>query len=276
MARPRSMYQLGEDSPLRPKGANVGIMAFPGVGKTTLWGSGGDKEFSKRVAIMNSDNSGSIVSAERSGSNAHIIEVFDYDQLAEAYEWVKHEAIPANALDWFVWDSATLFQDRVLIDDILVDAHLENPRQSEDVASQREYLINMNRIGKYMRLFVELPINFGVSFHVMSGTDPDGEVVYMPMMQGKKGEFASYICGYLNVVAYLGVTQSGTRRLITDRSYAKDYFVKDQFHALRTNGKGYLDNPSLPKIDSLIKAVTSGASSGAPVRRRRRRVAATS
>lgn len=270
MSRPRSMYQLGEDSPLRPKGANVGIMAFPGVGKTTLWGTGGE-----RVAIMNSDTPGSIFSAERSGSRAHIIEAFDYDQLAEAYEWVKHEAIPAKALDWFIWDSLTLFQDRTLIDDVLVDAHAENPRQSEDVASQREYLINMNRIGKWVRMLVELPINVGFSFHVMTGTDPGGETVWMPMMQGKKGEFASYICGYLNVVAYLGVTTGGTRRLITDRAYAKDYFVKDQFHALRTNGKGFMDNPTLPKISSLIEAATTRTASAAPVRRRRRRVATT-
>lgn len=265
MSRPKSMYRADEDSPLVPKGANVGLMAFPGTGKTVLWGSGGEQ-----TVIMNSDSAQSIISARRSGSKAQIIPVMDYEQLAEAYEWVKHEGIPKGEVEWLVWDSLTLFQDRTLIDDILVDAHLENPRQSEDVASQREYLINMNRIGKWVRMLVELPCNVGISFHVMTGTDPDGETVWMPMLQGKKGEFASYICGYLNVVAYMGVTQGGTRRLITDRAYAKDYFVKDQFHALRTNGKGYMDNPTLPKIDSLIKAVQPGAATCPPVRRRRR------
>lgn len=264
MARPKAMYRADEDSPLVPKGANVGIMAFPGVGKTVLWGTGGE-----RTIIMNSDSAASIVSARRSGSKAHIIPVLDYDDLATAIEWVKNEGIPKGEVDWLVWDSLTLFQDRVLIDDVLVDAHMENPRQSEDVASQREYLINMNRIGKYVRMLMELPCNVGISFHVMTGTDPDGNNVWMPMLQGKKGEFASYICGYLNVVAYMGVTKSGGRRLITDRGYAPDYFVKDQFHALRTDGKGYLDNPTLPKIDSLIKAV-QGPASAAPVRRRRR------
>lgn len=231
---------------------NMIVYAHPGTGKTVFWGTGGE-----RMLIMDSD--GGIDSARAFGSTARFAPVTDYDSLLEVYEWVKHEAIPKKELDFVVWDSLTLFQDRALIDDVLKDAAAKNPRQDPHVASQREYLVNMNRIGEMVRLFVDLPINFGFSAHVLPVPDPEGEIVYMPMITGKG--MAAKISGYMNVVGYLAA-KDGKRRLLTQPK--EHYYAKDRFNKLKTNGKGYIDDPTLPMIARLIQGTGTK-----PTRRRR-------
>lgn len=262
MANPRS---LADPRTGELRFANMCVYSYPGAGKTVLWGSGDESVF-----IMDSDDG--IDSARTFGSKALYQPCTDYDELAKLYEYVRHD-LPKEkpAVKWVVWDSLTLFQDRALIDEIVVQAHDENPRQSEDVASQREYLINMNRIGKYVRMFVGLPINFGISCHVMVEQDPEGNLIYMPAVQGKN--MASKVSGYCNIVGYLGRTPKGTRRMLTEP--VGHYFAKDRFHALRSNGKGHIDNPTLPMIDDLLKRSREGGqASASPARPRRPRKAA--
>ncbi len=241
VARPKSIVRISEDQSI----ATINFMLYghPGIGKTALWGTGG------KTLILDSD-SGGILTARALKSQADYMPVNDYQQLAEAYEYLRYDD---HGYQWVAWDSITLFQDRALVDDILKDAAAANPRQSEDVASQREYLISQNRIGTYIRLFSDLPINFGVSAHVMVGedTEGDGGLIYKPAISGKKGSYSSYICGYMNVVGYYGLTPKGNRRLITERQ--GEFFAKDRFNALRTNGKGYIDNPTLPHIQRLVE-----------------------
>lgn len=263
MTRPQSLVSIGDRSV--PRFANMVLYSYPGVGKTVIWGTGGP-----RLMIMDSDNG--VESAEASGSEALSMPVLDYDQLGEAYEWVKHEAIPQGILDWVVWDSVTLFQDRALIDDVLKDAAAANPKQDPHVASQREYLINQNRILEYVRMFCDLPINFGISAHVLPDVDPEGEIILMPDVRGKN--MPSKLSGYMNIVAYLAVDEEGKRRIITESK--SGYYGKDRFHALRTNGKGFLDKPTIPKIDALLAAkrdevAAKKAGRTAPATTRRRR-----
>lgn len=256
------MYQVGQDDG-HLVNVNMCIYSWPGGGKTVLWGSGNE-----HVAILESDPEG-VQAARSQGFTPHVIPVTDYDDLIAAYEYVKHDMPKEHPeVSWVTWDSLTLFQDRALIDDVLMDAAAANPKQSEDVASMREYLINMNRIGKYVRMFVDLPINFGVSCHVMPDVTPDGEIIYMPAVQGKG--MPSKIAGYMNVVGYLGIKADGTRRLLTETQ--EHYFAKDRFHALRTGSKGYIDDPTLPKIQKLVNA--SRKASGSPARRSTRSKAA--
>ena len=258
--RPK-FIDLGEPEAIDLRYINMCVYSWPGAGKTVLWGSG-----DKTVAIMDSDDG--IDSALAQGSSALVLPVTEYDDLVNAYEWVRHD-MPKERPDikWVTWDSLTLFQNRALIDEITVEAHDQNPKQSEDVASMREYLINMNRIGKFVRMFMGLPVNFGISCHVVVDQDPEGNLLYMPAVQGKN--MPSLIAGYMNVVGYLGQTPTGTRRLLTQPT--GHYFAKDRFDALQTGGKGFLDNPTLPMIDRLIKGrrAKPGPAAAAPSRPRR-------
>jgi len=262
MTRPASLYTLGEeDNDLQF--INMIVYGYPGVGKTPFWGTGG-----KRVLIMDSDKG--LESAEAAGSDATAMPVVDYDSLQEAYDFVKHEAIPAGEFDWVVWDSITLFQDRALIDDVLKDAAAANPRQDPHVASQREYLVNQNRMMEFVRMFVDLPINFGVSAHVLPDEDPEGEIIYMPDVRGKN--MPSKLTGYMNVVCYMATKEGEKPRFITEKR--DHYFARDRFGALKTtSGKGVVIDPTVPKIEALVAKARAErvAAKAKPAPRTRRR-----
>lgn len=239
------------------------IYSYPGEGKTPLWGSGGNS-----VLFMDSDHG--TESAEMLGSRAYSMPVIDYDDLDAAYQFCKNDLkreLPS--VRWVVWDSLTLFQERALIDDLMPDAVAGSTKDREEfVPDRREYLINQNRIGRYIRNFVELPINFGVSTLLQVDIDPqDGSTVYMPAVAGKN--MASKVSGYMNVIGFLGKAQvevegekKMVQRLLTQR--VGKYFARDRFMAL---GK-HVDRPTLPKIEGLIEAkrqsVNAQRASGAP------------
>lgn len=249
MTEPTRLFNLDdEDLPATFDNAKMLIYGHPGSGKTVLWGSG-----SSDVLFMDSD--GGTRSALATGSKATVVPVLDYQDLHEVYDWLKHEALPEKRFRWVVWDSISLFQDRALIDDIVKEAAAANPKQSSDVASMREYLINQNRISEFIRLFSDLPCNFGVSALVLPAENPEGEIIYMPDVRGKG--MASKICGYMNIVGYLACNNKGKRRLITGER--EHYYAKDRFNVLKTNGETYIDSPTLPKLERLLFGKATGA-----------------
>jgi hypothetical protein len=189
------------------------------------------------------------------GFTPHTVQVTDYDELQEVYEWLKEDK--PQGFKWVVWDSLTLFQDRTLIDDIMVEAVDKNPRQEMYVPSKREYFINMNRIGQYVRQFIKLPYNIGISCLAdmvpMPGVDTEG-MTLMPMVQGKG--MNSKVAGYCNVVGYMHKRpvpkEGGGTKLVQSIQFQPDNrtHAKDRFGCL---GK-FIDQPSLAKINSAVAA----------------------
>lgn len=258
--------------------ATIKMLAYshPGEGKTVFWGTGGTD-----VLFINSDPEGTIA-ARAQGHNFHQVNAFDYDELQEVYDWLKGDR--PNYFRWIVWDSLTLFQDAVLIDDIMPEAVAQQPRQEEFVPSKREYLINMNKIGRFVRQFCKLPYNVGISCHVMTTTESGGDgTLFMPQVQGKN--MPSKISGYMNVVGYLGKSQvSKTDPTVVQRmQFLRQgrHYAKDRWSALGV----HMDRPTLPKVEALIeakraqllKAEKEGAKPAAPASppRRRRRATTT-
>lgn len=263
MTRPRSLAQIGSGQDPTLHSINMCVYSHPGEGKTAFWSSGNE-----RVLILDSDPGMGTQTAIPLGFKPYVMPVTDYEELQQAYEFCKHDLkTDLPGVTWVVWDSLTLFQDRTLIDDIMPDAIAENPRQEEFVPSRREYLINMNRIGRYVRLFVDLDINFGLSCHVEQDTE-GGDTLLMPQVQGKN--MPSKIAGYMNVVGYLGkaeVEDAGQKktvqRLLTRR--VGKFYAKDRFNALVP----HVDKPTLPKVEALINEKRNGspAPSASPARR---------
>lgn len=271
------MAQLGTGEP-NLHTVNFCIFSHPGEGKTAFWGTGNNKVF-----ILDSDPGMGTQTCEALGQKPYVMPVVDYDDLATAYEYVAHDLMrELPDVTWIVWDSITLFQDRALIDDIMPDAHAANPeKQEEFVPSRREYLINMNRIGRYVRQFVDLnTFNFGCSAHVLLEPTPDGSTMYMPQVAGKN--MPSKIAGYMNVVGYMTKREVEGKQIqsVLWQKEAK-YYAKDRFSALGH----HMDRPTLPKVMELIEAKRGGpvpnrqpVAPPTPVRRpvRRRAVASSS
>lgn len=270
MARPKSLVPLQEATSVQR--INFCLYSHPGEGKTVFWGTGNE-----RILILDSDPGMGTQSAKALGSSALVMPVTDYEELQEAYEYCKHDLHKDYPkVEWVAWDSLTLFQDRTLIDDIMLDAIAENPKQDEFVPSQRQYLQSMNRIGRYVRLFVELPFHFGVSCHVeMEKDDKDGSSLWMPQVQGKN--MPSKVAGYMNLVGYMDkatVKQDGkdvkVQRILFEK--VGKFYAKDRFNSI---GK-HLDKPTIPKLEALVlkgSAASAPASASAPVPLRRRRTA---
>ena len=263
MARPRSIHAIA-DAELST--INLLIYGHPGEGKTPLWGTGGE-----RLLLMDSDNG--YESAIAAGSKAHRAPATTYNEMEELYDYMKNGG-GCDDFDWVVWDSLTLFQDRSMMDDLMEDAHASNENQDRWVPSKRQYFIDHNRIGSLVRQFVALPINFGISCHVMVDTDPsDGQTIWMPAVQGKN--MASKVSGYMNVVALLGTIQPDlkkdpkakpVKRLLTARE--GKFYARDRFGALGH----HVDNPTIPGITERINEYRGNtASATTPIRRRRRR-----
>jgi hypothetical protein len=270
MPRPTDAHVLGDDSPDLSK-INLGLYAHPGRGKTVLGGGGranGTKlnvPHSRGIIIADGDGTRGLAAASQ-GSKATIIPMEDYDAVRSVYEWMVEDLLPKNKLPkWFVWDSVTLFQDRSLIDDITWEAHQQNPNQSEFVPSQREYLIDHNRIKTWIRRFVKLPCNCLFTFHVAVDEDPEGNLIYMPAVQGRSAgvSMSSIVTGYLNVVGYMDVVDN-KRKILFQPS--NEFYAKDQFHAL---GKVMTD-PTLPKIEEKIATALAARRSSQPAANRRR------
>lgn len=234
---------------------NMCVFSHPGVGKTVLAGTANEQ-----MLIMDSDKG--TESAGAQGSKAKRVSAIDHGEIGDIYDFLANERHPFT---WVWWDSLTLFQNRALIDDIMPNAVAQSPRQEEFVPSQREYLINMNHIMRWVRLFVDLPINFGVSCHVLVSEESDGTTLYMPAVQGKG--MPSHVTGYMNVVGYYakkeekGKITKVTRKMLVQPS--GKYYAKDRFAALGN----VLTDPTLTQIEGMIRKSPAGKGLIVPERR---------
>jgi hypothetical protein len=244
VSRPSSYVAPGDLDLINAR-IKMGIYSHPGEGKTVLWGSGGTD-----VLFINSDPEGTI-SATAQGHRYHSVDAFDWDDMDQVYDWLKGDK--PDDFRWIVWDSLTLFQDEALIDDVMVDAAAENPKQEEFVPSKREYLINMNKLGRMVRQLAKLDYNLGISFHVMTTTESGGDgTIFMPQVQGKN--MPSKIAGYMNVIGYMDkrrIKEGDKERMVQSILFRREgrYYAKDRWNALGQR----VDRPTLPKIEGLIE-----------------------
>lgn len=240
---------------------NMVLYGYPTCGKTPLIGGGAN------TLIMDCDNGGSLT-AKAMGSKADVIPVTTYDGLRDVFEYLRDDKHPYK---WVWWDSLTLFQDRTLVDEITLDAHMQNPKQDKYVPSKREYGVDHHRIMEQVRRFTELPMHFGLTAHV--GTEivvnDNGEEVtmYFPQVQGKG--MPNKVTGYMNVVGYM---RNRTRKIkdkdpervseILFRSNG-DYFARDRFLKLPAS----MIAPSIPKIEQVLGFSNTPAVARRPVRK---------
>jgi len=220
----------------------------PGVGKTPLIGTGED------TLILDADN-GSI-SAGIMGSTADRMRIRDWDDMEEAKDYLRLEGYKKYKWAWL--DSATLFQDRGL-DHIMQVLVSDKAHRKVYAPDKGEYGQNMNRMMIWVREAVDIPMNIGVTAHVLrtevEEIQEDGEIdyhtLYMPHIQGRN--MPSKVCGEMNVVAYMYAKENGEGELTRYIRVSGDqwHYCKDRFGGIGGK-KGVMANPTIPKIESVI------------------------
>ena len=223
---------------------NMIVYGDPGAGKTALAAS------SPNGLILDADLGVEAAASLGRDVDSHVCE--DYNDLTEAYNYFR-SGPGCDEYDWVWLDSGTIFQEKALHDQIMVDLVAQQPHRNEFVPDMREYLINQNHLSKLIRHFCGLPINFGVTAYAEAYDIGEDVKVFMPMFQGGKGTYSTKICGYVNVIAYLGTQKAKEKdggfqnRLLTRR--AGRYYAKDRFDALDP----VIDNPDMVSITETIQ-----------------------
>lgn len=226
----------------------------PGCGKSALAGT------SPRALILASDGEEPL-SAARFGSKADMWVCDDCDELEKAYEYVRHGGV--KDYDWIWIDNGTLLQEQNM-DTIMSEVTITGKR-SPYVPDKPQYLINQNQLGRLIRMFKALPIHFGMTAHVMTAYDRNGDEKIMPMFQGGQGVLSQKFCGYMNIVSFMDVRRlkggAEERFLLTGKR--SNMIAKDRYHSL---GSRVVD-PNVPAIMEAIRANLPTLGQRAPVKR---------
>jgi hypothetical protein len=214
----------------------------PGCGKSALAGT------APKCLILASDAE-EPTSAAMMGSTADMWVVFDYNDLTEAVEYVRHDAI-GDGYE-FVWlDNGTLFQEQGM-DHIMADLVADNPHRNPWVPDKPQYLLNQNKLGDLIRKLKAVPIHIGITAHVMRIESADGDQVALPLFQGGRGEYSQKICGYMNMVTYMRGRQlkGGKFQTILYTSKRSVFYAKDRYNAFG----GRIVDPTIPEMMEVIK-----------------------
>jgi hypothetical protein len=246
--KPSQIQPIAADSKI-----NLMLYAHPGIGKTTMIGSGPDKSLVIRPPTDSADP------IKRQNPRMEQWEVTGWQDMDEALEWLRDER--GGGYEWVWLDSISLMQDTGL-DDIWEDVIAKKPARKEYGLDKGEYGVNMFRLSQWVRHMVGAKaFNLGITAHpaILPNPDKDDEEdesqpddILMPWIQGK--QMATKICGYMNCVAYLRVQKVKSkgevvrrRVLYTDANGI--YYAKNSLGQI-PNGR--LINPTLPKLTKYL------------------------
>lgn len=230
---------------------NMLIYAEPGVGKTPFIGT------SERGLVLDCDHGETSLALR--GSKVDVVQVEDHAKLFEILDFAEHSN---HGYKWIWWDSLTLFQEKGL-EDIMADliagtqGRPGKAHRDIDLPDRGEYKLNYGRIIRFVRHMSALPINFGITAHVMFH---ENSSMHVPLIagEGRSGPIWMKVCGYMGVVGYLrkvkvkkGGKVKTVWKLHCDGSH-EDYYGKSWFDELAT-----MSEPTVPKIDAIVESATS-------------------
>lgn len=223
------------------------IFGDPGSGKTPL-------ALTAPNPIMLECDRGLKAAAVKAKGKKWVIN--DYNDLTKAYEFMRNGG--CKKFDWLIFDSLTMFQDRGL-DHIMDDLHAAKPHREVWAADRGEYGQNMNRISRFIRDLVDLPINVIVTCTAMvhEVERPDGSTVtsYWPTVRGVG--MPQKISSYFDIVAHLQQVPSKTK---PDQDYPvlstrrrDGWYARDRFGVI-----GRMPRPTMAKVIAAIEANKQG------------------
>lgn len=218
------------------------IYGEPGTGKTVLLGTAPN-------SLMLEADRGDVSAAVR-GSAAMKWPVSDWENIYDAFYYLR-DGGGCKEFQWVTFDTVTMFQDRGL-DAIMEDLVAKKPHRQMWAPDKGEYGQNMNRLLRFIRELVDLPIHVAVTAHIMQDTDHEGEYRFMPAVQGKN--MSAKLCSHFSLIGHMSmqVVENQEVPVFSTRKDGK-YYSKDRYGVI-----GRMKDPTVPKIVSRIEKGPQG------------------
>ncbi len=234
------------------------LCAGPGFGKTVFFGTGGPK-----VLFLTTDKEGTL-SAAMMGSESKEWLINTWEDLVEAYKYLRDGGIEQDGWEWVVIDNVSEAQEQAKWGNIAREHAVKPQTVDEFVPTQGNYQRTQNMLVSMVKQFLDLPVNVGFTAWIETKEDNSGQEYYSPAIHGQQGAIAQMIAGYMNIVGYGEVfeDEDGAEHRRIHFAHNGPFKGKDRYIAL---GK-YRTDLTLPKMDAIIdkklaerKAAKSGA-----------------
>lgn len=222
-------------------GINMMLYSDNGVGKTPLIGTG------ERTLILDADKGSESAAAFGSKADKWLVE--SWDDMESAKDELRQAIARKRCPYKWVWLDSVSTAQEIGLEDIMEDVVAARPHRKVYHPDKGEYGENMNRLKLFTRHMAALPINFGMTAHPFEVEDTEGNLQWMPFIQGKN--MIHVICSYMNVIGYLTVderTGGKQHRILYTRKH-NNFYARDRFGALG----GRVIDPTIPKIQEAIE-----------------------
>jgi hypothetical protein len=257
VAKPKTIYPAS----IRDNFINILVYGIPGIGKTYLAGT------SPRCLILEC-GTGETTTNVSAGQKVDVWQILSRTELTDAHEYLRHEG--HDDYDWVWLDGWSTLDSRLMQEQMQMVGGMttgSGKTKSELVPDKPDYLKVQSIISNFAQWFVDLPINFGATAHVMledtKSFDEDGDQVAEPMMmpqiQGGRGKMSQKVAAMVDIVAYMDTVTVKTQADEEDTKEVRSLLiVGDGRHLARSrygaldSRHGWLLNPTIPKITAEI------------------------
>lgn len=174
-----------------------------------------------------------------------------YNDLYESVDWEAEK--PKLAYATIIVDTLSELA-KLDMRAIAKEAHTNNPRQNEYVPSQREYLINGERVREIVRAYRDLPCHVLFNCHSGDARDASNAMIFFPQFTGK---LRHEIAGFIDIVGYMTADVDKDNFInYMQTQKTKRVSAKDRTQALQP----VIELPTLPDMWETIKAKQNGKS----------------
>lgn len=238
MTIPKAIKPLGYDG----KFIHFLLVAGPGFGKTVMFGT------EDKVLFLTTDPEGT-VSAWMMGSQAREWECKTYQDVIDAYTYLRDGGIAELGITWVVIDNISEVQEMAKHTNIQLERK-NNPKIDEFVPSQGNYQRQQNMLLALVKQFNDLDVNVGYTAWMQTNEDSNGREYFAPGIHGQRGQIAQMVAGYMNVVGYGQVEEDedGEEHRIIHFAQNGPYRGKDRYNALGAARRDL----TLPRMKQII------------------------